>query len=165
MNHEHYEELINLYIDNGLSDRDSVGLFAHLSACGPCRQLSATALRVRAHISREKLVEVPVSLDARVTESIRAARSMAPDRAAQPRAVTGRGRLLGVVAGLSGKKVPVPLVTILLVAVLASTLIFTSTWNRPEKQPAQFQPEIVYVPRLPAIQVLGFYPPNQKSIR
>lgn len=164
MNHEHYEELINLYIDNGLSDRDSVGLFAHLSACGPCRQLMATSLRVRAHVSREKLAEVPASLDARVAESIRVARAMAPDWAAQSRAVTGRRRLLGVVAGLSGKKVPVPLVTILLVAVLASTLIFTS-WNRPEKQLAQFQPEIVYVPRLPAIQVIGFYPPNTQSTK
>ena len=95
MNHEHYEEPINLYIDNGLSDRDSVEFFAHLSACGPCRQLMAASLRVRAHVSREKLVEVPVSLDARVAESIRVARAMAPDRASyasvkHPRSIYSR---------------------------------------------------------------------------
>jgi len=81
MNHEHSEELINTYIDTGLSDGESAEMFAHLSTCGSCRELLAGALRVRAHISREKLAEVPASLDARIARSIRATTVMEPVRA------------------------------------------------------------------------------------
>ncbi|MBM4162719.1 MAG: hypothetical protein FJ217_16695 [Ignavibacteria bacterium] len=81
MNHERFEELINTYIDSGLSDIDSASVFAHLSTCPSCRELLAGALRVRAHISRERLAEVPASLDARIARSIRATTVMEPDRA------------------------------------------------------------------------------------
>jgi len=164
MNHERFEELINTYIDSGLSDIDSASVFAHLSTCPSCRELLAGALRVRAQLSREKLAEVPVALDARIARSIRAARGVAPDRTTQHRAMWGGRRLPGLITGLAGMRVPFPLVAILLVVVIAGTLIFT-TWSGPEKQPAQFQEQIVYVPRLPAIQVIGFYTPDQKPAR
>jgi len=81
MNHDRFEELINAYIETGLTDGDAAAMFAHLSTCPSCRELLVGALKVRAHIAREKLADVPASVDARIARSIRATTVMEPDRA------------------------------------------------------------------------------------
>ena len=71
MNHERFQELVNLYIDEGLDDAQSVELFAHLSTCDNCRNIMRSSLRVRTYFQQEELEEVPASLDARVYKSAR----------------------------------------------------------------------------------------------
>jgi hypothetical protein len=69
MIHERFQELVNLYIDEGLDDAQSVELFAHLSTCDNCRNIMRSSLRVRTYFQQEELEEVPASLDTRVYKS------------------------------------------------------------------------------------------------
>jgi anti-sigma factor RsiW len=71
MNHERFQELVNLYIDEELDDAQSVELFAHLSTCDNCRNIMRSSLRVRTYFQQEELEEAPASLDARVYASTR----------------------------------------------------------------------------------------------
>ena len=70
MNHQTYQDLISLYIDNALSDKESTKLFAHLSRCDECRVFVKAGLVVRTHMAEEELAEVPPSLDRRVLSSV-----------------------------------------------------------------------------------------------
>jgi hypothetical protein len=71
MNHERFQELVNLYIDEGLNDAQSMELFAHLSTCDNCRNIMRSSLRVRTFFQKEEMEEVPASLNARVYKSAR----------------------------------------------------------------------------------------------
>lgn len=72
MTHEHYQQHISLYVDSALSDKETSGLFAHLSRCNECRMFLGTSLRLHAHISEERLEEVPQTLDRRVLTDVAA---------------------------------------------------------------------------------------------
>jgi len=69
MNHEQFQELVNLYIDGELDDKQSADMFLHLSICDDCRNYMSSSLRIRSYYQQEELEEVPVSLDTRVCES------------------------------------------------------------------------------------------------
>ena len=71
MNHEQFQELVNLYMDEGLDDTQSADMFLHLSTCDNCRNFMRSSLRVQTYYQKEKLEEVPDSLDGRVYESAR----------------------------------------------------------------------------------------------
>ncbi len=66
MNHEHFQELISLHIDNELADTQSAELFAHLATCGTCRTFLRTTTGIRSQIVHENLADVPERLDRRV---------------------------------------------------------------------------------------------------
>ena len=70
MNHEQFQELVNLYIDGELNDSMSAEMFAHLSACNDCRNLMYSSLRVRSYYQDMELQEVSSSLDRRVLSSV-----------------------------------------------------------------------------------------------
>lgn len=70
MNHDQFQELVNLYIDNGLNDSQSVEMFAHLSACNDCRNLMRSSLQVRSYYQHMELEEVSSSLDHRVLANV-----------------------------------------------------------------------------------------------
>ena len=44
MDHEHFQELINLYLDTGLQDTASTEMFAHLGTCEECRKYMHSSL-------------------------------------------------------------------------------------------------------------------------
>jgi anti-sigma factor RsiW len=71
MNHEHFQELINLYIDTGLNDAASAEMFAHLSVCNDCRNLMHSSMQVQSFYQDDELEEVPDSLNQRVFTSAR----------------------------------------------------------------------------------------------
>ena len=66
MNHEHYQELISLHIDNELDDAGSAELYAHLATCDGCRKFMRTMMNVRSRIAGQELAEVSPALDRRV---------------------------------------------------------------------------------------------------
>ncbi len=71
MDHEHFQELINLYLDTGLNDTASAEMFAHLGICNDCRNLMHSSMRVRSYYQDEGLEEVSDSLNQRVFTSAR----------------------------------------------------------------------------------------------
>jgi anti-sigma factor RsiW len=66
MNHNQFQELVNLYIDSELDDSRSAEMFAHLSVCSECRNLIRSSLRIRSHYQQMELEDVSSSLDRRV---------------------------------------------------------------------------------------------------
>jgi anti-sigma factor RsiW len=70
MNHNQFQEIVNLYIDGELDDSRSAEMFAHLSACSECRNLIRSSLRVRTYYQQMELQEVSSSLDCRVLSSV-----------------------------------------------------------------------------------------------
>ncbi len=52
---------------------------------------------------------------------------------------------------------------VLAVIAFASTVAFGTLWMRPKEKVVETKQEVVYVPRMPVIQVIGFYPPNEQS--
>ncbi len=79
MAHTEQEQLISLYIDSALSDKDSSALFAHLTGCSECRMHMKIATSIHSQIAGEALADVPLSLDRRVRASV-ARESAAPKR-------------------------------------------------------------------------------------
>lgn len=70
MRHTKQQELISLYIDHALNDKESSELFAHLARCGECRTYLKISMRVRAQIVNQELARVPESLDRRILASV-----------------------------------------------------------------------------------------------
>ncbi len=70
MTHTDFQQLISLYIDSALSDREASEVFAHLSACSECRKYMKISMRVHSEIANEELADVPRTLDRRVLASV-----------------------------------------------------------------------------------------------
>ncbi len=71
MDHEHFQELINLYLDTGLQDTASTEMFAHLGTCEECRKYMHSMMRVRSFYQQEETASASDSLDRRVFASVR----------------------------------------------------------------------------------------------
>jgi hypothetical protein len=131
MNHTHYQQLISEFIDRELGPEDERGLFAHLGGCDECRGFLKAALVLQGDILGTKPVH---------TVSLRPARTA------------------HVLRAVWSKRIPMPVAAMLAVIALASTVAFSTLWMRPKEKVVETKQEVVYVPRMPAIQVVGFYP-------
>ena len=123
MNHERFEELLNLYVDNALDDTQAVELFAHLSSCADCRTQLKTLTTVRAAVRSEQAIPVPASLDARVLGQTDAREKRAPKQF--------------IIPDLWNSRISVPLPAassfaflLIVVSLIAAPILF----NAPEEQ-------------------------------
>jgi len=152
MNHEHYQELASQFIDHELGPESEQELFLHLGSCTECRNFLRASWQLQVDIFATKPKE---------TSQFSAARAKERQSISQ-----GRPRHeLDVLASIWRKKIPMPIAAALVVLVLASSIALSGLWIRPQERVAETKPEVVYVPRLPAIQVIGFYPPKNESKR
>jgi hypothetical protein len=131
MNHTHYQELTSQFIDRELGADDERELFAHLGTCDECRRFLKSALVLQADILETKPVQT-------LSE--------------QP---TKAGNTFRIVWS---KRVPMSVAAMLAIIALGSTVAFSTLWMRPKEKVVETKQEVVYVSRLPAIQVIGFYP-------
>jgi predicted anti-sigma-YlaC factor YlaD len=136
MNHEHYQQLVSEFIDREISGGDEQELFAHLNSCGECREFLKATLSLQGQIRETK-----------------------PAYNVSPRS----GRTGTVLRTLWTKRVPMSVAAVLAVVALASTVTLSTLWMRPKEKAPETNQEVVYVTRMPAIQVIGFYSPNEKS--
>jgi anti-sigma factor RsiW len=152
MNHERYQELASQFVDHELGPESEQELFQHLGTCTECREFLKAAWQLQADIFATKAKETLA-----LTVSGAKAAEVVPK--VQPEQVRN------MIASIWRKKVPFPVTVALLVIVLAGGVALSSLWIRPPEKAAETSPEVVYVPRLPAIQVIGFYPPKNESKR
>jgi predicted anti-sigma-YlaC factor YlaD len=133
MNHLHYQELTSQFIDRELGPEDERDLFAHLGECEECRGFLKAALVLQGDILGTKPIRTVLPQQARSAYLLHAVWS---------------------------KRIPMPVAAILAIIALASTVAFSTLWMRPKEKVIETKQEVVYVPRLPAIQVIGFYSPK-----
>lgn len=136
MNHPHYQELTSQFIDHELGADDERDLFAHLGTCDECRRFLKSALVLQGDILGTKPVQTLSRQPAKAARTLRI---------------------------IWGKRVPMSVAAMLAVIALASTIGFSTLWMRPKEKVVETKQEVIYVPRLPAVQVVGFYPPNEQS--
>ncbi len=136
MDHTHYQELTSQFIDRELGAEDDRKLFAHLSTCDECRGFLKEALLLQGDILGTKPSQTLSTRPADTVHVLRTAWS---------------------------RRVPMSVAAVLAVIALASTVAFGTLWMRPKEKVVEIKQEVVYVPRMPAIQVVGFYPPNEPS--
>jgi hypothetical protein len=152
MNHEHYQQLASQFIDHELGPESEQELFLHLGACTECRSFLKASWQLQADIFATKPEGAP---------QFGMSRGKRLQRIFQSRPQ----RELNLLASIWRKKIPMPVAAALVVLVLASSIALSGLWIRPQERVAETKPEVVYVPRLPAIQVIGFYPPKNESKR
>jgi anti-sigma factor RsiW len=152
MNHEQYQELASQFIDHELGPESEQELFLHLGTCTECRDFLKASWQLQADIFATK----PKGASA---FSMSKTRDVATVSRAQ------RNRVTSVFALIWRKKIPIPVTAALVVIVLAGSIALSALWIRPQEKAVETRPEVVYVPRLPAIQVIGFYPPKNDSKR
>jgi len=138
MKHEQFQELVSLFIDRELDAGREQKLFGHLSDCEDCR----TFLKAAMILQNDILDTKPSGVPSMALESL------------------PKGRVLN---RIWRKRVPFPIAATFAVLALASSVALTSFWMRPKEKPSEMTQEVVYVQRFPAIQVIGFYPPNGQS--
>jgi predicted anti-sigma-YlaC factor YlaD len=136
MNHIRYQELTSQFIDRELELEDERELFAHLGTCDECRGFLKAALTLQGDLLGSKPVQLVLTRPARATQMLRTVWS---------------------------KRVPMSVAAILAVIALASTVAFSTLWMRPKEKVVETKQEVVYVPRMPAVQVIGFYAPKELS--
>jgi anti-sigma factor RsiW len=136
MNHETHQELISLYIDNTLNDKESAELFAHLAGCNECRDFMKVTMRVHAHIVEEELAEVPLSLDRRVLGSVgKKSAELKPSSWYTP-------------VWFTRVSIPVPAAASILFLIIVGSLLFSPLLASQPVQ--QTEPKDPLVSRLPA---------------
>ena len=113
MNHEQFQELVNLYLDEGLNDDQSAPLFDHLMTCDQCRNLMRSSLRIRSFYQGKGPEEVPASLDRRVAERARTRPGTSPRQNPMPPFWTTR------------ISVPLPVAASILFLILVGSLLFS----------------------------------------
>jgi hypothetical protein len=152
MNHEQYQQLASQFIDHELGPESEQELFLHLGTCTECRDFLKASWQLQVDIFAKKPKAATV-LGVSKTKDV--------ERIflAQPKRVTR------VLALIWRKKIPMPVTAALVVIVLAGSIALSALWIRPQEKAVETRPEVVYVPRLPAIQVIGFYPPKNDSKR
>ena len=133
MNHTHYQELTSQFIDRELGADDERELFAHLGTCDECRRFLKSALVLQGDILGTKPVQSLSKQPAKAAHTLRVVWS---------------------------KRVPMSVAAMLAIIALGSTVAFSTLWMRPKEKIVETKQEVVYVPRLPAVQVVGFYPPK-----
>lgn len=136
MNHEHYQQLVSEFIDREINAGDEQVLFTHLNSCGECREFLKAALTLQGQILETK-----------------------PAHIVSPQL----GRTGTILRTIWTKRVPMSVAAVLAVAALASTITLSTLWMRGKEKAPETSREVVYVTRMPAIQVIGFYSPSEKS--
>ncbi len=136
MNHTHYQELASQFIDRELGSENEREFFTHLGTCDECRGFLKAALVLQGDIIGTRPVHTVSSRPARPASALRT---------------------------VWEKRVPMSVAAVLAVIALASTVAFGTLWMRPKEKVVETKQEVVYVPRMPVIQVIGFYPPNEQS--
>jgi predicted anti-sigma-YlaC factor YlaD len=136
MNHTYYQQLTSEFIDRELGPEDERELFAHLGTCDECRRFLKAALMLQGDILGTK-----------------PAHTVSPPSTVTAHALRNMWR----------KRVPMSVAAMLAVIALASTVALSTLWMRPKEKVVEIKQEVVYVPRLPVIQVVGFYSPKNDS--
>jgi len=136
MNHTHYQQLASQFIDRELAPEAEQELFAHLGVCDECRGFLKAALMLQGDILGTKPVHTTSPQVARTAHVLRT---------------------------LWSRRIPMPVAAMLAVIALASTVAFSTLWMRPKEKVVETTQEVVYVPRMPAIQVIGFYPTKTET--
>lgn len=142
MRHEQFQELVSQFVDRELDAEGEQELFGHLRGCEDCRTFLKASMMLQRDILDSKPSGAPSMATIKALESL------------------PKGRVLH---GIWQKRVPFPIAATFAVLALASSVALTSFWMRSKEKPAETTREVVYVQRLPAIQVIGFYPPNGQS--
>jgi hypothetical protein len=152
MNHEQYQQLASQFIDHELGPESEQELFLHLGTCTECRDFLKASWQLQVDIFAKKPKGASVF-------------SMSKTRGVATVSRVQRNRVTSVLALVWRKKIPIPVTAALVVIVLAGSIALSALWIRPQEKAVETRPEVVYVPRLPAIQVIGFYPPKNDSKR
>jgi predicted anti-sigma-YlaC factor YlaD len=113
MNHEQFQELVSLYLDEGLTDAESAQMFGHLGECGECRNFMRSSMRVRSYYQQQELEEIPLSLDRRVAAS-----------AGMMQAPSHRPHFLTPI-WTTRLSIPVPVAASIIFLILVGTLLFS----------------------------------------
>lgn len=142
MRHERFQEFGSQFVDGELDAGREQELFGHLSSCEECRTFLKASMMLQNDILDTKPSGAPSMATIKALEAL-------PKRR--------------VLYGIWRKRVPFPIAATFAVLALASSVALTSFWMRSKEKPAETTQEVVYVQRLPAIQVIGFYPPNGQS--
>lgn len=142
MRHEEFQELVSQFVDRQLDAEREQELFGHLSGCEDCRTFLKASMMLQSDILDTKPSGAPSMATIKALDSL------------------PKGRVL---QGIWRKRVPFPIAATFAVLALASSVALTSFWMRSKEKPSETTQEVVYIQRLPAIQVIGFYPPNGQS--
>lgn len=132
MTHHEYQEQISQLIDGELEGSSQPALFSHLGTCAECRGFFQKSLQLRYLLSAERAETIPVGLNERMHQ--------APSQT-KHRMQFWRQRLA----------IPIPIAATILLALALGGIVVTN------KLTAKPQPEVVYVPTLPTIEVQGYY--------
>ena len=130
MDHTHYQELVSQFVDGELGAEGEQELFAHLAMCRDCRDFYKKAL-----LLQEDLRATKVSL----TDPPHARRAS------------------NVLRSVWNRRVPMSIAAALALFGLISTITLSTFLLGPKEKVVEPKEDVVYVPRLPAIQVIGFY--------
>jgi len=133
MKHEQFHELVSLFIDRELEAGRERELFVHLGECPECREFLKASLTLQRDMFATKPAGAP-SLDLK--------------------------RVSFPAQRIWTRSVPFPIAAAIAVVALASTIAFGTLWMRPKEKPSETTQEVIYVQRLPVIQVIGFYHTN-----
>ena len=149
MKHEQFQELVSQFVDRELDAESERGLFSHLSGCEDCRAFLKASMILQSDILDTKPSGAP---------SVATIKALDPSQAR----ATVSSSTRRVLEGIWRKRVPFPMAATFAVLALVSSVALTSYWMRSKEKPAETTQEVVYVQRLPAIQVIGFYPPSER---
>jgi len=133
MGHEKMEEVVSAFMDGQIDVEAETLLFAHLGSCAECREFFKGSLTLQKDIGQTRPSVSP---------------SLKPAQLSPLRLQIWR------------KSVPFPIAALIAMVALVSTIALGTLWLRPNDESAKSKQEVVYIQRLPAIQVVGFYPPN-----
>jgi len=113
MNHEQFQELVSLYLDEGLADAQSARMFVHLGVCSECRNFMRSSMRVRSYYQQQELEEIPSSLNRRVAASV----GMMPTSSLRPHFL--------MPLWTTRLSIPVPVAASILFLILVGSLLFS----------------------------------------
>lgn len=150
---EGYQELASQLIDGELPDEQSGGLFFHMSGCTACRQFMRSAFQIHYAVLQSPLPSVPPTLDARV-KAVRTVRG------------PGRVPFRALVKEFWTKRflVPVPAFVSAGTVMLLVIAIFIASLTRVPSEVQNAVTKSAFLVTLPAIEVQGTYPIEQKSV-
>lgn len=149
MNHEQYQQLASQFIDRELQSDAEQQLFLHLGTCTECREFLKASWKLQTDIYATMPKDAP-QLEAVKAKELRQTSLPLPRRAANLVAQTWR------------KRIQMPVAATLALLTLAGGIVLSALWFPPKEKIVETKSEVVYVPRLPAIQVIGFYQPKDQ---
>jgi anti-sigma factor RsiW len=150
---EAYQELASQFIDGELLDERSGALFSHLSSCTACRQFMHSTLQIHYAVLQSPVLSVPPTLEARVKRM---------------RIVRGPGRVpfRTFVEEFWKRRllVPVPAFVSAGVVMLLVIALSIASLTRVPAEVRDAMTRSAFLVTLPAVEVQGTYPIEQKSV-